>query len=169
MQRNATFWHFARMLHDATHAAGRRSCDAAKGDRARQAGPLNERAIQRAARDTCAPRAVRQVLAGSNPLKPKDLRSVFARGARRSRDTSAARRLSNEFSFLPAFIGPSDDENQFIEVVNIPPPVVYLRNLFHKSCIKMHHIASLFQFFARWCDRLRSPRCSRAHGQKAGG
>ena len=36
------------MLHGATHAGGRRSCDAAKGDRARQAGRLNSALRSRA-------------------------------------------------------------------------------------------------------------------------
>jgi len=54
----------------------------------------------RAARDTCAPRAVIRRLINRNPLFTQHLQFYPARGARRSRDTSAALRLSRDFSYL---------------------------------------------------------------------
>ena len=81
----------------------------------------------RAARDTCAPRALIRTFTKRNPLTAQRLQSCSARDARRSRDTSAARRLSNEFSFLLTRIGSCDQKMMFAEAVNTPPPVVHLR------------------------------------------
>ena len=85
------------MTSDVLHCGGRRSCDAAKGDSARQAGRLRGNLDLGAARDTCAPRALTRGLIIRKPLTPQGLRSSPARGARSSHDTSAAQRLSNDF------------------------------------------------------------------------
>ena len=87
MQQNATFLAFCRC------------CIILWSDRADRCAICS-----RAARDTCAPRAVRALRVDSNALNSNDLYSSVARGARRWRDTSAALRLSNDFSFLPAFL-----------------------------------------------------------------
>jgi len=66
----------------------------------RRAGRLRWIFGRRAARDTCAPRAMIRQLSNRNQLSLQDLRFFVARGARGSRDTSAAQRLSNDFSYL---------------------------------------------------------------------
>ncbi len=70
-----------------------------------QARPLNSGMCPRAARDTCAPRALLRWLTSRNPLAIQGLQSWPARGARGSRDTSAAQRLSSDFSYLLLSIG----------------------------------------------------------------
>src|SRR6185437_1557505 len=56
----------------------------------------------RAARDTCAPRALVRGLINRNVFTIQGLQFCLARGARGSRDTSAAQRLSIDFSNLPS-------------------------------------------------------------------
>jgi len=65
------------------------------------------RSDPRGARDTYAPRALLRRLISRNPLTVQGLQFRPARGARPSRDTSAAQRLSNDFSYLLASIGSS--------------------------------------------------------------
>jgi len=61
---------------------------------------LNPGIRSRAARDTCAPRAMIRRLVNRNPLTLQGLQSRAPRGAQGSRDTSAALQLSNDFSFF---------------------------------------------------------------------
>src|SRR6185437_511934 len=71
---------------------------------------LTPRIRPRAARDTCAPRAIIRRLINRNQLTMQCLGFCPARGAPPSRDTSAALQLSSEFSYLPASIDSSPFE-----------------------------------------------------------
>ena len=87
------------MTSEIPHAGGRRCCDAAK----RRKRPMN-----RAAKVGIGPargaRHLRGRLVNRNRFTVQGLRSCPARGERRSRYTSAAQRLSSDFSYLLAFI-----------------------------------------------------------------
>ena len=76
----------------------------------------------RAARDTCAPRAVRSSIVEHKILSQKALRFLSARGAHPSRDTSAARQLSSDFSY--SFFGDLGSSLAFLApAFPIPPKV----------------------------------------------
>ena len=104
------FWMLHPLLEGVAPATPRREKRAPQAVAAKLRRGIATPIRPRAARDTCAPRAMIRRLINRNPLTIQYLRSCPARGARGSRDTSAAQRLSSDFSYLPVLIG------------SIPPP-----------------------------------------------